>query len=340
MSVTDETHAAGRAHVAVIIPFFQRRPGILARALESALCQTGPFDLSVVVVDDASPVPAVDEVEALAPELRPRVTVLRQANAGPGAARNRGLDALGTDVDCVAFLDSDDQWRPGHVARAVRVLTDGCDLFFSNYRDIGRDVSGFDERGHIDPGAHDLLDSAEGLYGYRGDLRDAVLTGCPIETSTVIFRRAAFADLRFREEFRNAYEDYMFWFEMAAAMPRVAFSTEVATQYGEGVNLYRGAAADSDAAFRVLVGSTRFGAAVRRRFALSPPQRRSIAERLDRNRRAVTAQLMHRLRRFQPLPWRDLGQYLAADPASWYRLPASLVAASVRWAAGRGEDHG
>jgi len=38
----------------IIIPYYQREPGILARALRSVFAQTHP-DFEVIVVDDASP---------------------------------------------------------------------------------------------------------------------------------------------------------------------------------------------------------------------------------------------------------------------------------------------
>lgn len=76
----------------------------LARAVESALRQTVPVE--VIVIDDASPDDTMAVAEGLA-DRDARVRVLRQPhNAGPSAARNRGLEiARG---DWVTVLDSDD----------------------------------------------------------------------------------------------------------------------------------------------------------------------------------------------------------------------------------------
>lgn len=100
----------GRPVVSVIIPTYNCTE-LLPQAVRSVLGQElPPGDLELIVVDDGS---ADDVAEALAP-FDGAVTLLRQANAGPAAARNRGVAASrGTYV---AFLDADDYWLPGCLA--------------------------------------------------------------------------------------------------------------------------------------------------------------------------------------------------------------------------------
>jgi glycosyltransferase involved in cell wall biosynthesis len=88
----------------VIIPVYNRS-SFLEATLESVWRQTFT-DYEVIVVDDGS----TDDTPAYLSELGDRVTVIRQANAGPGVARNNGAaNARGTYL---AFLDSDDLWFP------------------------------------------------------------------------------------------------------------------------------------------------------------------------------------------------------------------------------------
>ncbi len=67
-------------------------------------------EVEMVVVDDGSTDASPVIVEAIAAQAAPkmRVTVVRQANAGPSAARNNGVAIA--RAPHVAFLDSDDLW--------------------------------------------------------------------------------------------------------------------------------------------------------------------------------------------------------------------------------------
>src|SRR5689334_6850738 len=92
--------------VSVVIPAFNRA-FILPEALDSVLAQTWK-DFEVLVVDDGS---TDNTEEVLEPYVaRHGVRFLRQANQGPAAARNRGIEAARGKY--VAFLDSDDLWLP------------------------------------------------------------------------------------------------------------------------------------------------------------------------------------------------------------------------------------
>lgn len=71
-----------------------------------------------IIIDDGS---TDDTPQALAAFVHdPRVTILRQANAGQGAALNTGLDhATG---QFAAFLDADDEYLPNHLAAHLAVM--------------------------------------------------------------------------------------------------------------------------------------------------------------------------------------------------------------------------
>lgn len=96
----------------VVIPTHDR-PELLAEAVRSVLGQT-VTGLEVLVVDDhgARPVGPFDD---------PRVRVLRlDANRGPGAARNAGIDAARGRF--LSFLDDDDLWTSQRLDLALAGL--------------------------------------------------------------------------------------------------------------------------------------------------------------------------------------------------------------------------
>jgi succinoglycan biosynthesis protein ExoW len=226
---------------AVVIPYYQKERGVLGRALESIGRQRGVDDVRVIVVDDSSPIVANDEIGALTLPPFVRVECVRRANGGPAAARNTGLGRVPDDVDCVAFLDSDDQWSDDHLMRSTLALSQGFDFYFADLMQLDQTTSAFKRGGRIVASAHRTLLPGEDLYAFNGDMFDQIMRGNVIGTSTVVFDRARFPMARFREEYYSAGEDYLCWMDFARGGARFAFSTRCEAVYGRGVNIYSGA---------------------------------------------------------------------------------------------------
>jgi hypothetical protein len=101
--------------VSVVIPLYNKTQYI-ARTLQSVASQTFE-DFETIIVDDGS-TDGSGELAAEFPDRRFRV--VRQANAGPGAARNRGITEAGGEV--IALLDADDVWMPEYLAGSLRLI--------------------------------------------------------------------------------------------------------------------------------------------------------------------------------------------------------------------------
>jgi hypothetical protein len=98
--------------VTVVLPLYNKALYV-RRALDSIAAQTF-YDFEAIIVDDGS-TDGGGEIAGQYADARMRV--LCQENAGPGAARNRGIaEARG---EFIAFLDADDEWRPEYLAHAV-----------------------------------------------------------------------------------------------------------------------------------------------------------------------------------------------------------------------------
>lgn len=102
----------------------------LGEAIESVLTQDyEPIEL--IVVDDGSTDGSGDFARGF-----PGVQVIRQENAGNGAARNRAVEAASGDL--YAFLDADDRFTPGKL-RAQKAALDAdpdLDMVFGHVREF------------------------------------------------------------------------------------------------------------------------------------------------------------------------------------------------------------
>ncbi|MHA6686714.1 glycosyltransferase family 2 protein [Mesorhizobium sp. A556] len=229
----------------VIIPYYQREPGILQRALKSVFAQSHA-DFDIIVIDDSSPLPVETEVEAFSLEQRARIAVIKQANAGPGGARNTGLDHVPADSACVAFLDSDDEWTPGHLKTATEALTRfDADCYWASIQ------GGAEFYYHF--GVADLAGSTAGSRLCDDpplveipDLAGVMLKDWSfLHLSCMVIGESLFRTARFEAELRLAAEDVLFFYDCIRGARRVVLGENVGAVRGEGLNIFHGVASDS-----------------------------------------------------------------------------------------------
>lgn len=116
------------AAVTVVITSYNQGP-LIREAVESALSQTVRPERIIIVDDGSDEQTSVDVLSAILDDCRHgaldtggvAVDFIDQVNAGPSAARNRGIAAAGTPF--VVVLDGDDRLMPTFIERTLPLLT-------------------------------------------------------------------------------------------------------------------------------------------------------------------------------------------------------------------------
>ncbi|HSB95822.1 MAG TPA: glycosyltransferase family 2 protein [Spongiibacteraceae bacterium] len=319
-------------NVSVIIPFFQRKSGLLTQAIESICRQNFAGSITVLVANDASPIDPASEIPANLPATV-RVQILNQKNAGPGAARNLGLQHV-TDSQYVAFLDSDDQWTPNHLRNAIDALDDNADLYFSNHCEPDSAIDAFSERRLLDLSQHRHTEKGSNCYEYIGDMRDQIIRANIIETSTVVYRWRLLDKARFNPTYRNAFEDHLFWMDLVREARSIVFSTDVECNYGRGVSIWRSGGLGSANSFPKIIDQLRFINTLSRADNTTATQLESLRNIKNGVRRAFASEMLHRIKRLSGLNWHHIAAIIKLDPLLLlYFFPISLQIATKRQAA-------
>ncbi|MDO8989978.1 MAG: glycosyltransferase family A protein [Sideroxyarcus sp.] len=311
--------------IAIIIPYFQRDQGILRRALDSIARQDTVVAAHVIVVDDASPVPAEDEIASVLFPDHFTCQVIKRANGGPAAARNTGLGNVPKSCQYVAFLDSDDEWSTDHLKNAWTALEAGFDFYFSDLYQLEQSTGAFERAGRITPHEHPKINAESQLHAYQGNMASQILTGNIIGTPTVVFRREVAPEQRFREEFRNAGEDYLFWLEFCLKTDHIAFSTVCEAKCGRGVNVFSGVAWGSLEHMLRTRNMLRYKRFALENMTLTPEVKQHVRSDIRRLREEYCQDLLHVFRHTKQLPWTELIAHLKFDPATLLALPPTII---------------
>lgn len=306
----------GVGKIAVIIPYFQRKKGLLRQCVKSVLSARFDGSVEVIVVDDGSPLPAEEEVGDLADGAKLRI--IRQVNAGPAAARNAGLDRVAAETEKVTFLDSDDEWTGPFLEDSVQALDQGFDLFLGNSRRTGIPASRFEwsdcRHDNIYPEDHRLVDGTHDLYEYVGDFFDLLVRRSNvIGPTTMAYRFDRFPDVRFRESLFQG-EDRLFKLTLGQSLGRVAFSPRIYAEEGEGVNIFDKSGWKTEGYLRLTSNYISLSRLVLDEVRLDEKQRAFVRGQLGGSRRAFVAAVLHQLWHRKSLDWALVRATLRRDP--------------------------
>jgi glycosyltransferase involved in cell wall biosynthesis len=241
--------------VSIIIPTYNRAY-ILGETLESVLSQTyGNYE--AIVIDDGSSDNTRELVDSFI-QRDTRIKYVKQNNAGVSAARNHGMRIA--QGEYLAFLDSDDLWKPWKLSIQVAVMEQMPHVLMlwtdmESINEQGQFLSArylrtmygayhgkdenfpFTKHGQLSDYIQDLPAgiSAETRVSH-GQIFLHMLSGNLVHTSTVLFRRQRLelAEL-FSEEYRHAGEDYHFHLH-TCRLGEVAYLDLSSIEYRLGLN--------------------------------------------------------------------------------------------------------
>lgn len=104
--------------ISIIIPCYNTKPSFLAEAIESIKNSTGAYSYNIIIVDDGSTdAETLLYIRNIKDDL---VKIMYQVNAGPAAARNKGVSIA--ESEFILFLDSDDRLKPGYIDAGIAAL--------------------------------------------------------------------------------------------------------------------------------------------------------------------------------------------------------------------------
>ena len=231
--------------VSVVIPTYNCGRYV-EEAVDSALNQTYR-NLEIIVVNDGS----TDDTSSRLEKYKDRVRIVSQANRGLSGARNVGIEL--SSGEYVAFLDSDDRWRPNKLERQLACFheLEGVDMVFSDFSAIDPDgatvadnyeIGTFGMLLEYDVSLPDLFPesrilAAPEVIGLRACFGSVFFTLCKgnfILPSATIYRRSSLENpsLRFNESYRCAEEqDFHLRFAMHH---KIAWLDAVTTEYRIG----------------------------------------------------------------------------------------------------------
>ena len=190
--------------ISVIVPVYKVEK-YLPECIESVLAQTFP-DFELLLVDDGSPDNSGKICDAYAAR-DSRIRVFHKPNGGVSSARNLGVK--NARADYIAFLDSDDWWKPEFLEKmtslAQKYPQACCCCCWINF--VGNNLQPKRTEG--------LRGFAYGESAFLNVIEYSAEKGrLPIWTGAVVAKKSAVESLGGFNEELIIYEDYALWVDL------------------------------------------------------------------------------------------------------------------------------
>lgn len=203
--------------VSVVVPTYNRAT-VLRRAIESVLDQTFQ-DFEVVIADDGSTDNTPSVVESFSDE---RIHYLRfSENQGANAVRKAGIKA--TNGDYIAFLDSDDKWKPEKLERQVKKFNQ----LSSDYGLVYTGIIQKDSDGNV---------TSKALPKHEGDVLGNLTKGNFIGTfSSIMVRSVVMRNISLNIELPS-WQDWHFYLNVAEDWKIAGISEYLVVKYSDRID--------------------------------------------------------------------------------------------------------
>lgn len=184
--------------LSIIIPVY-RVEMYIEECLDSVFVQL-PSNVEVIIINDGSPDKSMDVIRLNYENwlIQDQIVLIEQKNAGPGAARNRGLDIARGEY--IGFLDSDDILLENY----FNLLLNTIDTYKTDIVEFG--FQRFYELSDIVKNEYRSLYAFSGLYEME-KVRNEIFSIGVWFPSIRVYKREIFEKLRFPEGV--FYEDLM-----------------------------------------------------------------------------------------------------------------------------------
>ena len=198
--------------ISVIIPTYNRCD-LLKRAINSVIIQT-ITPKEIIIVDNGS----TDQTYQMVLSLFPEINYFIEKKRGVSAARNKGI--LESKSKWIAFLDSDDAWKPTKLEKQMEYSVFNQD----KYRIIHTDETWYRNK--------KFLNQLKKHKKSGGNIFKNSLQLCCISPSSVVLKKQIFDDYGLFDENLEVCEDYDMWIRITAKEEVGFLDSPLVLKYG------------------------------------------------------------------------------------------------------------